>query len=494
MDELVFGKNPLERVVSIESEDDLTKVFIRNTNYELEVVELPTRYWVVMPSPDLPKSVRLKGDLHYKWAKQFSTRDAFFRARGSIRGLDSYSIYNAKESQMVRNGVTYFKGMKATEPFVLSFDIETTTLEHNKNAKLLLISNTFRNNQTVERKLFCYDDYANEGELLKAWCTWVREKDPDVIVSHNGFSFDFPYLQYIANRAEVDLNLGRNGSKAKFDDYESKFRKDQTQDLHYHKVSIYGRELIDTLFLAIRYDVATKKYESYGLKPIIKQEGLENKNRVFYDASKIRANYRIPEEWAKIKDYAMYDADDSLALYDLMVPATFYFSQAVPKPFQLIGESATGSQLNSMMIRSYLQNGHSIPKASESTKFPGAISIGNPGIYSNCYKVDVASLYPSIMIHYEIYNREKDPEGNMLKILKTFTSERLKNKKLAKETGNSYYKDLEQSQKVGINSMYGFMGTAGLNFNYPEGAAEVTQRGREILNRALSWAKGELDE
>jgi DNA polymerase elongation subunit (family B) len=73
--------------------------------------------------------------------------------------------------------------------------------------------------------------------------------------------------------------------------------------------------------------------------------------------------------------------------------------------------------------------------------------------------------------------------------LEYFTKERLSNKKKAKDTGDRYYKDLEQAQKIIINSAYGFMGAKGLNYNYPKGAAEVTKYGREIITKAVNWAE-----
>jgi DNA polymerase elongation subunit (family B) len=243
------------------------------------------------------------------------------------------------------------------------------------------------------------------------------------------------------------------------------------------------------MFLSIKYDIG-RKYESYGLKNIIKQEGLEKEKRTFYDASKIRENYKDPIEWEKIKQYCIDDAEDALMLFELMIKPFFFLNRSIPRSFQSLMESASGGQLNSMMVRAYLQQGHSIPKPSEKVKYPGAISIGNPGNYSNCVKWDVASLYPSIMLNYRIENKEKDPKGYMLEILDTFTNERLKNKKLAKETGNSYYDSLQNSQKIVINSIYGFLGTDGINFNYPEGAALVTKYGREILEKAIEWATG----
>jgi DNA polymerase elongation subunit (family B) len=118
----------------------------------------------------------------------------------------------------------------------------------------------------------------------------------------------------------------------------------------------------------------------------------------------------------------------------------------------------------------------------------GAISFGIPGIYDNVFKIDVASLYPSIIRQYQIYNPEKDPKKYFLEMIEYFTIERLKNKKLAKETNSRYYSDIEQSQKIAINSGYGFLAAPGLNYNYKFGGSEVTRHGREILAKACQMA------
>jgi DNA polymerase elongation subunit (family B) len=94
------------------------------------------------------------------------------------------------------------------------------------------------------------------------------------------------------------------------------------------------------------------------------------------------------------------------------------------------------------------------------------------------------------MREYKVCCKEKDPEENFIKMTEYFTEERLVNKKLAKETGDRYYDDLQNAQKTVINSGYGFLGAPGLNFNYPEGAAFVTEKGREILKTAIQWATG----
>ncbi len=489
MQRLIFGKNDTQRIVSIEPNNKYVEVFQEDEEGNVQSHHVPSAYFILTTKP-LQGSRLLKGDQPYRYGWKTDSIWNFHRQKGEMykKFMDHYTINNLKENFMVRTGYTYFKGMKHLEPSVLSFDIETNGLEISENSKLYLISNTFRRNGQITRRLFCYDEYANEGDMIIDWCNWVREMNPSIMCGHNIFTYDLPFLNQVAKNNDVELLLGRNNSPAKFEEKTSKFRKDQTQDIIYNKVSVYGRELIDTLFLAVRYDTATKKYISLGLKNIIAQEGLEQKNRVFYDASKIRHTIHIPEERQKIKQYAITDADDGLALYDLMSPSVFYMSQCIPKPFQLMHESASGSQLNSMMVRSYLQEGHSIPKASEAADFEGGMSFGNPGVYSNALKVDLLSAYPSTIISYSIYDKNKDPEQNLLKITKYFFETRKEYKKLGKT--DSYYASLSDAYKVLINSLFGFMGAKGLNYNYPEGAALITKHCREYLRKAILWATG----
>ena len=483
---LIFGKNDIQKIVSCEVLDDNVELFIEDeTGVRSEFI--PNEYWILADKWADRTWGKLEGNLFYKWIKKFKTRDEFIEARRKLRSYDTFSVWDDKSASMILQGFSYFKGMKIDEVSILGFDIESTSLEHGTAAKVLLISNTFRKNGVVERKLFAYDDYDSEAEFFDAWTAWVREKNPSIMLGHNIFGFDFRYLDFCANRAGTALNLGRDGSAIKFNDYDSDFRIDGSKTLAYRKAFIYGREIIDTMFLSYRYDIG-KKYESYGLKPIIKHEGLEVEGRQFYDAGQIRYKYKDPEEWSKIKQYAIHDADDAVALFDLMTPSFFYFNQSVPKSFQELTCSATGSQLNSILVRSYLQKGHSIPKPSDSHKFEGAISFGVPGVFHNALKIDISSLYPSIIIQYQLYNRIKDPNGHFLQMVEYFTKERLENKRRAKETGDKYYTDLEQSQKIAINSSYGLCGTNGLHFNSFRDAEFITRKGRDTIEFAVMWA------
>jgi DNA polymerase, archaea type len=485
---LIYGNSVLERITSIEPQGKLCEIFQEFADGSIKSHCVDNMYWLLASHPLDSHFNKLNGNLFYKYDKQYDNREDFLNDRKHYK-TQSFSVYDDRESLMLIDGYTYYKGMKPEDVSVVAFDIETTGLDPNaKDAQVLLISNTYRSQGKVIHKLFSYDSYENEALMLLDWCKWIQIINPSIILGHNIFGFDLHYLNERATYHAIELSLGRDGSNLKKGTYEKKFRVDGSRDLGFYDFRIYGREISDTMHLAIRSDIS-RRYNSYGLKAIIKYEGWEQSNRTFYDASKIRTNYKDPIEWEKIKTYCKNDGDDALTLFDKFISPYFFMTQSVPKPFQLMLQSASGSQLNSILMRSYLQEGHSLPLAERENKFEGAISFGKAGIWKNCFKVDCISLYPSIILQYNIFNKYKDPNGNLLKMVDYFMTERLKNKQLAKETGDIYYSHLEQSQKIGINSIYGLLGTPGLAFNSLKDAALITQKGREILQQAIKWAK-----
>jgi DNA polymerase elongation subunit (family B) len=455
---------------------------------------MPNRFWILSSNKLDVKCHRLSGDLHYKFGRQFLNRKDFIQARSMYRniGEDIYSIWNEKEAFQTKEGVCFYQDLEPKDVGVLSFDIETTGLNPlDKDAQVLLISNTFRSKNLTEKRLFCFDEYKSEADMLNEWSKWVVTLDPSIITNHNVFGFDFLYLIERAKIVNANLNLGRDGSALWQSDKPSKFRIDGSRDMEYRDVKCYGREIIDTMFLSYRYDAVEKKYDSYGLKTIIKHEKLEKPGRVFYDASQIRFNYNNTKELQKIKDYCIDDADDALALFDLMCPAYFYQCQSATRSFQQLHQSATGGLINGILVRSYLQDRHSIPKADELTALEGGISFAVPGVYRNLVKVDLKSAYPSQVLRFKLFDKEKDPQGNFYNLVKFFAEQRFYYKKMGKETGDKKWKDLDATSKIFINSAYGACSTNGLNFNSPAVAAKITLETRNVIDMALKWASGQ---
>lgn len=488
-DQILHGKNELPYIVAIEPEDTFATIY---QEYKGKVTSsiINHEYWLLSGTQPSKDFTELKGELFYKYGKKYNLFEDWLRDKNTLRraNYNTYSINNPDEALMVKDGYTLFKSLSLKDVSCLAFDIEATGLTHDKTSKVLLISNIYRDGLgKVTKKLFAYDDYANEVEMLNDWCEWVKHKDPSVILGYNITAYDLPYMDYCMARNGMSLNLGRNNTKLKFENFERKYRVDGNRTISYKRPHIFGRQIIDVYFLSLKYDIG-RKYESYSLKWIIKFEGLESTDRVFYDASQIRFKYKDPKEWAQIKLYCEDDAVDVLNLYDLMANTYFLLAQYIPKSFQSIIESASGSQLNSMMVRSYLQLGHSLPKADDAYKFEGGISDGNPGIYKHALKVDAKSMYPSIIIGEKLFNKNKDPHGNLLHITEVMTKQRLYNREMFEKTNERKYKDLSDLNKVVINSLYGFLGAPGLLFNWIKGAEFVTKKGREIITEVVNWS------
>lgn len=483
-EDCLFGKDKRKRITNADVKNDELHLFYADGTTEL----LPCIYWVLAEKNLDGKFEKLDGDCEYKYVKSF-TKEEDLKSFKKRFYQSLYSIADLTEQQLCYYGITVHKDLAFDELRVLSFDIESTGTQHDKNAQILIISNTYWDGTTLTRDVFILEDYENVGEMLKDWCDAVAEYNPSVITGHNIIGFDLPYINFIAKRAKVNLSLGRDRSVMTINSRSSNYRVDGSQVWEFKNIKIFGREVVDGMFLAVKYDIG-RNFPSWGLKPIIEHLGLVAEGRQFYDASMIGKNWNIPEERAKIIEYCKFDGDDSLALYRLMGASLFYAARSIPKSFQTIVNTATGGWLNSIMVRAYIQNDHSIPKANDYSPVTGGISFGVPGIHKNVWKIDIASLYPSIMRNYKINDPKKDPNNVFFKLVDFNTKARLEYKKKGNETGDKYYKDLDASSKVFINSAYGLLGTGKVNYNNFQNADFITSVGRRILSLTMIWATG----
>lgn len=484
---LIYGKDPTTEITSIEvCENDLI-IYKNNGNKE----ERKLKLWIVCRNKLGPKWNKLQGNNYYRYIRYCDTVTEFQTLKQNLmkKKKDFFTINNLPENQMIIHGLTYFKDLKVQEVSRLGFDIEADGLVESSESTIYTIANTYRDKLGTNKTVFRQDEYDSVGTMIEAWCEWVREKDPSVIVAHNGFGYDLRYLSHVANLEGVKLKLGKNGSEAKFPKYKKTLRVDGSQTWEYTNCLIHGRSIVDTMQLAVKYDIG-RNFPSWGLKPIIEHLGMVEEGRQFYDASKIRDNWNDLVEREKIVQYCEDDGDDCLNLYELMVPSFFYMCQSIPKPFQVMLQGASGSWLNTILMRGYLQENKAIPKASDEEFVGGGMSYGIPGVYRNVTKWDAKSYYPSTILAHNINDPVKDPEGYYIQMVKHFTEKRFKQKAKYNETGDKYYDDLQASSKVFINSAYGLLGTSGLNFNNYKNAALITRLCRKGLQKCIIWATG----
>src|SRR3990172_7971351 len=125
---ILFGKSSIDKIVSIEANDDQLILFRQDDNGNIFQEIRPNRYWILAPKPYSNHWVRLKGNLHYCWGRQFKSQSDLIEFKIFHKHDDLYSVYNSKESAMIKDGICYFQNLKVEDVSILSFDIETNSL------------------------------------------------------------------------------------------------------------------------------------------------------------------------------------------------------------------------------------------------------------------------------------------------------------------------------------------------------------------------------
>ncbi len=310
--------------------------------------------------------------------------------------------------------------------------------------------------------------------MLKQFLTFLNNQKIDILAGHNIFEFDLPFIvsrceHYklkhpfkISTNSITLTNTKHNGNEIKFYPY------------FFKNISI-----IDTYHLVAMHDFIARKLTSYNLKNATIELGLRDERRLELTADEIKDEY-VNGRYEKIIEYLKYDLDDTALLLNHLLPSYYYQKSVLPKwsIYDLVYRG-NASKWNAIVQGFYRDT----PMADDKVDYEGGLCWAKQGLYRNCCKIDVQSLYPSIMLNYRVHSR-KDKDAKMLSVLKYLTDERLRLKELAKK-GDVEAKRMQSALKVIINSAYGFLGTEKVAFNDYQAAAKVTAYGREILKHMI---------
>ena len=294
-------------------------------------------------------------------------------------------------------------------------------------------------------------------------------------------NFDLPYLIKRAELNEVDLSIGRDGSKPKIT------TTTYDRETVFTGIEIYGRHIIDTLILVQLYDFVKREFESYSLKYVSKYFGITSEDRIYIPGEKI-AWYWDNDPDSLVK-YALQDAHETRKLSELLTPPYFYLTQMLPFSFWQVIKSGSSSKIESLLVRAYLKRRHSIPKPDTGFQTTGGYTdIFYTGVFENVAHADIESLYPSIMIKFKIAP-QKDELGIFLQMLESLTKMRLEAKHKMKNATTpeekSKYDAVQSAFKILINSFYGYLGYSRAIFNDYESADKVTTTGQKILKKLI---------
>ncbi|MCL5105005.1 MAG: DNA polymerase [Armatimonadetes bacterium] len=479
-DEILFGCDQTERVVSVEVHKDSARLY-RRVNDAIVTEDREFRRWILTAElHNLADAqwTELQGE-GFRFLATFSDSASYQGARQWLR--DSHALHitlpSAVRQYLAASGVTLFKKMAFEDVVRMQLDIETLGLDpHRPENEIFLVA--ISDNRGFETLIS-----GDEPTILREMVACIRERDPDIVEGHNIYDFDLHYISVRAGMHGVRLALGRDGS-------EISFANRQVCAIGYYSrpftpAHIHGRHVIDTLLSVQRYDIAKASLSSYGLKAVAQAFGFAEDDREM-----IRHD-RIASEWKqnpdRVRKYTIQDVRETRLLAELICPPEFYLTQMVPDTYSRAATSGTGEKINSIFIRHYLRHGRAIPRQQDPKSLPGGYTeVRATGVINRIVKCDVESLYPSIMLTEKI-KPASDTLGIFIPALDELTQRRFRAKKMARESEGrerDYWDGVQSAFKIVINSFYGYL-AGPFNFNDYDAGARVTTTGQALVKKIV---------
>ena len=322
-----------------------------------------------------------------------------------------------------------------------------------------------------------------EKKLLESFNAALAEEDPDVIEGHNIFKFDLHYLRQRGRRFKVPCLWGRYGRPASF---RSSRLKVAERLIDFLRCDLPGRAVVDTYLLVQLYDITTRELTAYGLKDVAVYFGItEEGSLTRADIEPHRIKDVFNEDRAQFRAHLEEDLRETEGLADQLLPTFFEQTRTFPTLLQEATLRGATSKIDLLFLEEYYHARQACPLPPEVKPFEGGYTRSfQEGVFRHVLHFDVASLYPSLLLHIA-RNPKNDTLGVFIPLLRRLREYRLVYKQLARnaptEEERAEAQARQTSFKILINSFYGYLGFAGARFGDGELAAEVTRRGRELL-------------
>ena len=424
-DAILFGHDPAERIVALHpipgpapgaDGGEAMRVYRRTASDQVEHADEPFYPFFFLSDVELltgfPRGrfrfQRLQGDGFFQYLVVFESRNAYWDAIRHVgrqadtakqRPDEVYTIGPPEQQYLMQTGRTLFHGMGVDELHRLQLDIEVAADEGFPDAgrpEHGVIIVALSDNRGWSRLV--HAQHQTEKEVLEETLRLVAERDPDVIEGHNIFSFDLTYLRDRCRLHGVPFTLGRDGSEPRFFPASIRFAE---RMIDYEACEIAGRHVIDTLFLVMAFDVFKRDLPNYTLKGVAKYFGFAPEGRTYVPGDEIARVWR--EDPARLLDYALDDVTETERLAERLSGSTFYLAQMVPMPYGTAARTGPAAKIEALFVRSYLRARQALPRADYGSQTVGGYTdVFVTGVVGPIVYADVESLYPSIMLHYDV--------------------------------------------------------------------------------------------
>ncbi len=403
---------------------------------------------------------------------------------------------------------------------ILAVDIEVLNPEGNVNAEkdpIIMISlatndgvsKVLTYNPKIRESLDCVELLRSEEDIIKKFVKIVKEVDADIIVTYNGDQFDLPYIRQRAEKYKIKLDLGLDGSSLRF------VKRGRVSGAR-----VKGRVHVDLYHFIFNIVRGTLRLGRFTLEELAKEILGEEKEDIV--AEEIWKYWQEGgEKLHKLVSYAKSDAETTLKIANEILPLQIELCRQIHQCLFDVSRMTSGQLVEWFLLRRAKEFGEVAPNrpkeeekvVREQETYKGAFVLEpKKGLHENIIVYDFRSLYPSIIITFNIdpatinceccdghespigYHFCKRIEGFIPVILKGLIEKRGKikeeMKKLRKDSEEYKKKDIEQfSLKLLANSFYGYMGYAGSRWYSKECAEAITAYGRKYIKETIEAAK-----
>ncbi len=370
---------------------------------------------------------------------------------------------------------------------ILSFDIENSM----KDGRLFTIGIAIWENGEIRKTSI----EGEEVHMLREFVELVRREDPDIITGYNIDGYDLELLSEKYKKYNMDFAIGRDGGKP--------------QRIVGQFWRVHGR-VIEDAWWAVKKELR------------LKQETLEAVSQELFGEGKMDVDRtNIDEEWEKrredVIEYCKRDAELALKILLKIGIINKYLDLATVTKFPLddVIHSGTSTWVDSLLIRAADRENIGVPLQGQERK-AGKIEGGyvhtiEPGLYHWVCVLDFKSMYPSIIIKYNIcfttlskdgeiesptgvrFLKRERREGLIPRILEDLMKKRDEWKRKMKELPDKrdYYDGLQQAVKILMNSFYGVLASSFYRFTNPDIGASITAFARETIKRIIQELEDE---
>ncbi|HXZ98103.1 MAG TPA: DNA polymerase domain-containing protein [Candidatus Acidoferrum sp.] len=348
---------------------------------------------------------------------------------------------------------------------------------------------------------FCRSD-ASDRDIITEFADCLMAFDPDIVAGFESNRVGWAYLIERARKSGATLKVSRLGL--------------QPHTSMYGHVSIAGRASLDMLDYANEMpEVKVKSMVNVAAFLGIKLDS------TLTDELDMAKMWMSPQDRHLLLSHSEAYAHAILATTESFLEFGIALSSLTDMPLDQVVTAAVGHRVDSYLIKEAYKQGHLIPPRSEQAyeRYQGAIVLApEAGLHENVVTLDFASMYPNLMILYNLspdtfvrsgepcddascftiegleYRFRKTPPGLYKNALTSLIATRNEIRKKLKteplsEAQRRILQERERAVKVITNACYGYAGWTGARWYVREVAESAAAVGRKTITQVIDRCK-----